>query len=139
MTQGMAGDTKQVRSLGSLRRELSRVGRPPWWWAVGASLVLLVAILLGDAVQADHHRGLTLKSLAVGLGVILVGNAILAVAVVGAERRRGQRKDAAPQPGGGYLTPVDCRVPLRSASLGLVLPGRGIADAELGRWQDAFA
>jgi hypothetical protein len=44
--------------------------------------VLLLAFLLGDAVQADNHRGLDLKSLAVGLGVIFVGNVILAVAVI---------------------------------------------------------
>jgi drug/metabolite transporter (DMT)-like permease len=96
----MAGDTKQMSSSPSFFRDFSHgFERLPWWWVAGSSLVFLLAIVLGDAVQTDNHHGLGLKSLAVGLGVILVGNAILAVAVVRAERRRAQRKDAAPQPG----------------------------------------
>jgi hypothetical protein len=95
----LAGDTGQVSRLRSLRRDLSRVGRLPWWWAVGNSLVLLLAILLGDAVEADQHRGLDVKSMAVGLGVILAGNAILAVAVLRAPGRRREGKEAAHQPG----------------------------------------
>jgi len=61
--------------------------------------MFLLAIVLGDAVQTDNHHGLDLKRFAVGLVVILVGSAILAVAVVLAERRRVQRKEAAPRPG----------------------------------------
>jgi hypothetical protein len=30
--------------------------------------VFLLALLLGDAVEADHHRGLDFRSLGVGLG-----------------------------------------------------------------------
>jgi drug/metabolite transporter (DMT)-like permease len=78
--------------------DFSRGRRLSWWWVVGNSLVFLLASLLGDAVQADHHRGLDLKSFAVGVVVILVGNAIVAVMVVLAERRRVQRKKAAPTP-----------------------------------------
>ena len=84
----------------SFFRDFSRgFERLSWWWVAGSSLMFLLAIVLGDAVQTDNHHGLDLKRFAVGLVVILVGNAILAVAVVRAERRRAQRKNAAPQPG----------------------------------------
>ena len=81
-----------------LRSYLARRERLPWWWVVGNSLVFLLAILLGDAVEDDHHRGLDFKSLAVGLAVILVGNAILAGAVVLAVSRRAQHEEDVPRP-----------------------------------------
>jgi drug/metabolite transporter (DMT)-like permease len=81
-----------------LRSYLARRERLPWWWVVGNSLVFLLAILLGDAVEDDHHRGLDFKSLAVGLVVILVGNAILAGAVVLAVSRRAEHEEDVPRP-----------------------------------------
>jgi hypothetical protein len=66
---------------------------------VGNGLVFLLAILLGDAVEDDHHRGLDFRSLAVGVVVILVGHAVLAVAVVRADSRRAQHDKDAPLPG----------------------------------------
>jgi drug/metabolite transporter (DMT)-like permease len=84
--------------LQSLRSYLARGGRLPWWWMVGNGLVFLLAILLGNAVEDDHHRGLDFKSLAVGVVVILVGHAILAVAVVLADSRRAQHDEDAPRP-----------------------------------------
>jgi drug/metabolite transporter (DMT)-like permease len=85
-----------------LRNVLARRERLPWWWLVGNTLVFLLAMLLGNAVEDDHYRGLDFKSLAVGLVVILVGNAILAGALVLAVSRRAQHEENAPRPHRGH-------------------------------------
>jgi hypothetical protein len=97
VSQRCGGHTHAMSRLQLLRSYLAPRGRLPWWWMVGNGLVFLLAILLGGAVGEDH-RGLDFKSLAVGVVVILVGHAILAVAVVLADPRRGQHDEDAPRP-----------------------------------------
>jgi hypothetical protein len=54
----MAGDTQQVSGSPSFLRDFSRgFERLPWWWVAGSSLMFLLAIVLGDAVQTDDHMG----------------------------------------------------------------------------------